>query len=68
MEACEPFQEISVASFRFRAFIPLNELLFDYEAEVGVIWLENMPVLNVVNSKTGFQNGINIHGKSAENI
>lgn len=54
----EPCSEQPVPPVRFRASIPRDEIIFNREFSIDLIWLKEKPVLHIVDTKTGFQNSI----------
>ena len=67
-EKCDQCAEHAVPPFRFRASIPKDNIIFNRELSIDLMWLNGKPVLHVVDTETGFQNAIFIQDKTAENL
>lgn len=66
--ACEQCREFTQRPFRFRASIPPNQIVFNHEVAIELMWLEGNPILHVVDTHTGFQNATILKGKLVYDI
>lgn len=62
---CRPF---SSRPLRFLASVTPDELLFNHEIAVGLLWLESRPVLHVISTHTCFQCAAVRRAKNVEAI
>lgn len=54
-KTCTYCREFSVPPFFFRPSFPPEDILFNHEIAVDILWLEGRPVLHVVCNGTNFQ-------------
>ena len=66
--ACQKCKEFSSKPFRFRASLPDNDVVYNHELAIDLLWLSGSPVLHVVDTHTSFQNAIFIEDKSPEGL
>lgn len=50
--ACSRWRENSSPPFRFRASIAENEIIYNHEPAIDLLWLDGNPVLHVVETQT----------------
>ena len=67
-EACNKCKEFSSRPFRFRASIPDNDIVYNHELELYLLWLNGIPALNVVDTHNSFQNSIFVEDKTPEGL
>ena len=67
-KACTKCQEFSARPFRFRASIPDDEIVYNHELALDLLWLDKKPVLHVVDTHTSFQNAVFIQDKTPEGL
>lgn len=65
LAVCMSFSEHHVSPFRFRASIPPDELIFDHELAADLMWIDNAPVLHVIDTDTMYQDAEFIVAKTA---
>ena len=66
--ACNKCKEFSSRPFRFRASIPDNDVVYNHELALDLLWLNGSPVLHVVDTHTSFQNAIFVEDKTPEGL
>lgn len=64
-QACAPY---TVPPFRFRTTIPPDEIVFNRELAMDLMYLNKKPVLHVIDTATNFQNAVFIRSKSTEDL
>lgn len=64
-ETCRPF---SAKPFRFRASISPDNVIFNHELAIDLLWLDGAPVLHIVDKQTHYQNAVPIRSKRASDI
>lgn len=52
---CAYYRPFPAPPFRFRSSLPLDELRFNYEVSMDLLWLESGPVIHIVCTQTNFQ-------------
>ena len=65
---CASCTTFSVPPFRFRATIPPEDIIFNREVAIDLMWLNGKPVLHVVDTATNFQNAVFLKSKSTDDI
>lgn len=65
---CEHCFEHSVPPFKLGASVPMEEVLFNREVSIDLMCLNGKPVLHVVDTDTGFLNGVIIKYKTTEGL
>ena len=65
---CSVCSEHSVPPFRFRASIPPDEIIFNREVSIDLMWLDKKPILHIVDTATNFQNALFIRKKTAQDL
>lgn len=61
---CETCIEYHAISFRFRASMTSDEILFNHEIAIDLFWLDGEPVFHVVDTYTLFHNAEFLTGKT----
>lgn len=64
-QKCTPCKVHSTRPYHFRVSIPLNDIIFNHELAMDLLWLEGIPVLHIVDTHTNIQNAIIPNGKSS---
>lgn len=57
-KACETCQEFSTNPICFRAQVPPDKIVFNYELAMDLLCLESVPILHVVDIHTNFQSAM----------
>lgn len=65
---CSTCRSYSRKPFRFRASIGPDQIVFNHEIAIDLMWLEGNPVLHVVDTHTHFQNATVLRSKRTEDI
>lgn len=65
---CAICQEYRSSPFRFRAALPPDEIAFNQELAMDLVWLEGDPVLHVIDTHTNFQTATYVTDKSADGL
>lgn len=65
---CSPCLTVSVLPLRFKATTPPDDIIFNRQAAMDLMWLDNQPVLDVVEAATNFQNAVFLKSKSTTDI
>lgn len=66
--ACHHYRPFSLRPFRLCSSILPDELLFNHEISVDLLWLESHPVLHIVCTHTRFQSAAVLRGENVEAI
>lgn len=66
--AFEHCQEYSSGPLRFRASITPDELVFNQELAIDLLWLNKKPVIHFVDTHTNYQNAAFVATKSSEEL
>lgn len=66
--ACEGCRNHFVRPFRFRAALPPDQVVFNHEVAIDLMWLEGNPTLHVVDTHTHFQNTVVLRSRSTRDI
>lgn len=66
--ACEPCQEFKSRPLLFKAILPPERLVFNNAISIDIVWINDYPVLHVIDDHTGFRNAVFLRSKSAEDI
>lgn len=54
--ACATCSEYHSSPLRFRASLPMDELVFNQEITIDLLWICNKPVLHIIDTHTASQN------------
>lgn len=54
--------------YRFRVSIPEEEVRFNHEVAIDLMWIKRNPLLHIVNTQTRFQNAVLLKGESAKDV
>lgn len=66
--ACSTCQSFRSAPLRFKASIPKNNLIFNHTISIDLVWLNDKPVIHVIDEQTKFRNAVFIKSKKAIDI
>lgn len=67
-KACNNCSEYYFSTFRFRATIPPDELVFNMELAIDLMWLSGRPVMHIIDTHTLYQTGEFVKYKSAADL
>ena len=67
-KACRNCHQHSPRPYRFRVSIPADDVKFNHEVAVDLMWLKGRPLLHIVDTHTRFQNAILLKGESAQDV
>lgn len=67
-DACTQCKEFLSKPFRFRASIPDDEVVYNHELAIDLVWLNGVSALHVVDTHTSFQNAVFIKDKTPEGL
>lgn len=59
---------MSIKPFRFETNIPPDQLLFNHELAIVLMWFEETPILHVAETHTGFWNASVLRSKRADDF
>lgn len=65
---CAQCQDFHTGPLRFRVSIPPENISFNFDVAMDLVWLDHSPVLHIVDMMTRFQNACFLKSKSAESI
>lgn len=65
---CSTCQVYNSSPFRFRASVPPENIMFNQELAIYLLWLARRPVLHVVDTHTRYQNAVFIKDKSVQGL
>lgn len=54
--------------FRFRASIPPDKIVLDHEVSMDLLWLEDVPILHIVDTHANFQSATVLRSKKPIDI
>lgn len=54
--SCENFREHSSSPLCLKAVIPPENLLFNHEIAIDLMWIEGIPIIHILYTHPGFQN------------
>lgn len=66
--AFQTCQEYHSGPFRFRASLPADEIVFNQEVAIDLVWLAGRPVVHVVDTHTNYQNAEFVQSKAVDDL
>ena len=66
--ACNLCKEFHSSPFRFRAALSPDKVIFNHELAMDLMLIDGNPVLNVVDTHTGYQNAVFIDENTSDNL
>lgn len=66
--ACQTCREYKSQPLRFKSSIPPEKVIFNHTVLIDLLWLDEQPVLQVIDEHTGFRNAIFLRSKKASDI
>ena len=67
-KSCDICAEFAVKGLRFKVAMPEEELAFNQTLAMDLMYLDNLPILHIVDVATGFSNAAHLSGSSVEDV
>lgn len=66
--SCGHYREHSLSLLRFKAFSPLDKVLFKQKIGLHLMWIEGLSTVHIVNTNDSYQNTAVLRGKNFSEI